>query len=107
MPRAKSKVTISDDTQPEKLYVQREIPVDRFSTVRQLVEIKPSTCDVCGYDVTRSNKLPPYEEMDEMEQIKIREVLKKHKDIHTTTEKANVIKESDIPKRWKKKPRFA
>lgn len=103
----KGKITISDDTQPEKLYVQREIPVDKFSTVRKLIEIKPSTCDICGYDVIRSNKLPDYEMMDALAKAKVADVLEKHKERHTSADKPKIIKESDIPTSWRKKPRFA
>ena len=90
-----------------KLYVMRTIPIDRFTSRRELVEILPSTCDVCGYDVCRSNKLPSYDKMDELEQAKVKEVLKKHKEKHSTAEGPKIIKGEDVPTRWSKKPRFS
>jgi len=101
----KNKITISEDT-PEKTFVERAVPIDKFTTHRELVEILPTTCDICGYDVARSNKLPPYETMDELAQLKIGEVLKAHKAQHLPNEVAKIIKESDVPTSWTKKPKF-
>jgi hypothetical protein len=105
-PRKKNKITISDDSIPEKLFVEREIPIDKFTKHRELVELLPSTCDICGYDVSRSNKLPPYDTMDELAQLKVGEVLKAHKATHLPHETSTVRKESELPTGWSRKPRF-
>ncbi|MHA2242952.1 MAG: hypothetical protein ACXACE_15215 [Candidatus Thorarchaeota archaeon] len=102
----KSKITISDDTQPERMFVEREIPIDKFTTGREMVEVLPSTCDICGYDVTRSNDLPPYAEMDELAQAKVLDVLKEHKKRHPV-QHSKAIPESSVSGEWRKKPKFA
>jgi hypothetical protein len=104
--KSNPKITVSDDTQPEKQYVVRDIPIDRFTTGRELVEVLPSTCDICGYDVTRSNELPPYDEMDELAQAKVLDVLKEHKKRHPV-QVSKAIPESKVSRTWRKKPKFA
>ncbi len=90
MPQKTTKATAIHKTAPKKTI--REIRIDRKTIRRIVVDVEPSTCEVCGYDVIRSNHgkflVDSYDELDAEGKLVIRQVLKKHRAIHSAAEAA-------------------
>ena len=76
-----------EEAKPKKIYTIREIPVDKHTRLRRVVEVDDATCIVCGYSVLRSNKEKfPFESVDDCGPDVLpvlKRVLEKHMEAHS------------------------
>lgn len=80
----------------EKKYVIREIVVDNTTTIRKRVELRPSTCIVCAYDVCERNGLRPYDELPVESQLRVDDALAEHKKRFHSKAEARVLREREL-----------
>jgi hypothetical protein len=94
MPRKKTELAAELATEKEssgadasaKTFVTYAKRVDKYNTRRVKVEVKPSTCDVCGHDMCSANKWPAYEELTPKQQLQAEQLLKAHKERYHTVD---------------------
>lgn len=92
-----SEEPITTNGSNEKKYVLVEIPVDKFYTKRTRILATPATCLECGYDVVMVNKLPAWEELNEFDQLQVRETLKGHMlKFHANASGKRIITEDEM-----------
>lgn len=85
---------------PEKRYVLKSVPIDKFSVKRIRVELTPSVCDLCGFDVIITNGLPSWDNLNSDQQLRVESAIKEHKQIYHSPAEGLVISESEMPKSW-------
>lgn len=87
----------TDSNEPE--YINQRIYIDKFNEKVVRVELTPSVCRICGFDVAAKRHgrwgLVPKEERNIVEQA-----LAAHKrEVHTLGD-LHIVKKSELPKQW-------
>jgi hypothetical protein len=68
----------------KKVFITKELPLDRFTIIRKRVEYKPSMCELCALDLAELNNLKPWEDADEEGRKLLASLVEEHKlQIHT------------------------
>lgn len=64
-------------------YIEVRDQIDAFSAITRRVKITPGVCTECGFDYCASQRppLPPYDDLDEDGQIRVRAAIKKHREL--------------------------
>lgn len=88
----------------DKQFVLVEVPVDKYYIKRTRIEATPGTCLECGFDVIMVNKLPKWDELNEFDQLQVRETLKIHvQKHHGNASGKRIITEAEMNKtNWEK-----
>jgi predicted nucleic acid binding AN1-type Zn finger protein len=90
-------ILLDEDVEPEKEYVLVTKKVDAFNTHTEYVELTPDQCNICGFSVCKTNKLPAYEFLDVDQKARVDGTLLSHARKHTSADKPQTVKESDLP----------
>lgn len=87
-----------DTTAPaEKRYVKYERQIDLYNIYRDLREVTPSVCDVCGEDIVAINpRLPKYEHATDAEKKLIEALVGEHKDKVHQGERSKSVGASEV-----------
>ncbi len=85
--------------------VLKEKKVDNFTTLRTRVVLTPCVCEQCGFDLCVTNGLGEYEDLAPEEKQRVKQAIKKHKELHVTSED-RVVAEEDLPTQWLRAPRL-
>lgn len=88
---------IPDPDEPE--YIVHKQYIDKFNTKCTRIEITPSVCRVCGFDVAKSRH-GRWGLVPATERKTVVEALEMHtRTVHTLGD-AHIIKKSQLPKQW-------
>jgi hypothetical protein len=79
----------------ERLFVLREKKIDAFTTLRTRHLLTPCVCEKCAFDVCEKNGLGEWDDLETEEKMKVKQAIKKHKELHVTSEN-KVVKESEL-----------
>jgi hypothetical protein len=96
-------VTKKPEEKEERLFVLREKKIDQFTTLRTRHLLTPCMCEACGFDLCAKNGLGEYADLLPEEQIRVKQAIKKHKELHTSSEQ-QVVKESELETSYLRKP---
>jgi hypothetical protein len=96
-------VTKKPEEKEEKLYVLRERKIDQFTTLRTRHLLTPCVCEKCGFDLCAKNGLGAWDDLEVEEKMKVKQAIKKHKELHITSEQ-QVVKESELETTYLRKP---
>jgi len=77
-------------------FVLKEKKIDLFSVLRTRILLTPCVCEQCGFDLCEKNGLGEYEDLAAEEQQRVKQAIKKHKELHITAED-RVVAEEDLP----------
>ncbi len=86
-------------------FVLKEKKIDLFSTLRTRVLLTPCVCERCGFDLCEKNGLGPYEDLTPDDKTRVKQAIKKHKELHVTSED-RVVAEEDLPTAHLRSPRL-
>ncbi len=86
-------------------FVLKEKKIDMFSILRTRVLLTPCVCEMCGFDLCETNGLGEYEELSVEEKARVKQALKKHKELHNPSED-RVVAEEDLPVMHLRSPRL-
>jgi hypothetical protein len=86
-------------------FVLKEKKIDMFSTLRTRVLLTECVCDQCGFDLCEKNGLGEYADLATDEQTRVKQALKKHKELHIASED-RVVAEEDLPTMHLRSPRL-
>ncbi len=87
----------------ERLFVLREKKIDNFTILRTRHLLTPCVCAECGFDLCVKNGLGEYDDLEPEEQMRVKQAIKKHKELHITSEQ-QVVKESELETSYLRKP---
>lgn len=92
-------VNKSYDEANEPEYIVRKIPIDKFNTKHIRIELTPSVCSICGFDIAEKRHgrwgLVPVSERKV-----VIEALAEHKKVVHTLGDLHIVKKSQLPKQW-------
>jgi hypothetical protein len=86
-------------------FVLKEKKIDLFSVLRTRVLLTPCVCEQCGFDLCEKNGLGEYDDLMPEEQQRVKQAIKKHKELHVTSED-RVVAEEDLPVSHLRSPRL-
>lgn len=76
----------------EPKYVIRAIHADKYTVVRKRVLLTPAVCEKCGVDLCELNGLPPYDELDDEQRLRVESALARHMKRHSLAEEPILTK---------------
>jgi hypothetical protein len=90
-------VTKSD--KPKRKFITKEIQIDKFNVKRTKVELTPSVCDICAFDVAAKH-FGSWYQVPETEKEKIKKAVEEHKRVVHPLNQNLIVDEDEIPTHW-------
>jgi hypothetical protein len=100
-----SKKEVASKPKTGRKLVMREKKIDQFTTLRTRHLLTPCVCERCGFDLCETNGLGDYDDLTIEEKARVKQAIKKHKELHVVSED-RVINEEDLPTSYLRKPRM-
>ncbi len=85
--------------------VMKEKKLDPFTTLRRRIVLTPCVCEQCGFDLCEKNGLGDYGDLGVEEKARVKQAIKKHKELHVVAEN-QVVLEEDMPTHHLRSPRL-
>jgi hypothetical protein len=82
-----------------KKFITKETVIDKFNVLRQRVELTPSVCDICAFDIAAKH-FGNWHNVPEAEHEKIAKALAEHKRVVHPLNQNLIVDESEIPTQW-------
>lgn len=83
----------------KRRFITRQARIDKFNVSRRRVELTPSVCDVCAFDVAEKY-FGSWHQVPLEEREKIQKALEMHKKtVHTTADNL-IVDEDELPTKW-------
>lgn len=68
----------------KKVFIIKELPLDRFTIIRTRVQYKPSMCELCALDLAELNNIKSWEDSDDEARKLLANLVAEHKaQVHT------------------------
>jgi hypothetical protein len=80
-------------------FITKQTIIDKFNTKCVRVELTPSVCDICAFDVAAKH-FGSWYNAPETEKIKIQKAVIEHKRVVHPLNQNLIVDESEIPKTW-------
>lgn len=84
---------------PQRKFITKEIIIDKFNTKRMQIELTPSVCDVCAFDVA-AKYFGTWHQVPNSEREKVQKAVIEHKRIVHPLNQNLIMDEDQIPTRW-------
>lgn len=94
---AESKVNKSSSS--KKKFITKEIQIDKFNVLRRRVELTPSVCDICAFDIA-AKRFGNWNGVPEAEKDKVIEAVEKHKQVVHPINMNMIVDEEQIATQW-------
>lgn len=85
------------EVKEKRRFIITEKHIDKKSIKRNRTLMTPAVCDECGLDLVALNKLRKYDELTEVEQVKLKAAVQEHKRAAHDKSSAKIINEEDLP----------
>lgn len=80
--------------------IRKEIPIDSKTVKRIRVEITPSVCEICAFDVAEYNGLGKWKDVPEYKHQDIIHALQEHKKVAHPVKEDMIVYEDEVPSVW-------
>ncbi len=84
---------------PQRRFITKEITIDKFNVKRVKLELTPSVCDICAFDVA-AKRFGSYHNAPQNEHKTIIEAVLEHKKVAHPLNQSTIIEEDQLPKMW-------
>ena len=88
-----------DDFPSKKMFITKSVIIDKFNTKCTRVELTPSVCDICAFDVAAKH-YGTWHNAPQSEKTKIRKAVIEHKRVVHPLNQNLIVSEDEIPKHW-------
>ena len=88
-----------DKPKSGKKFILKEVIIDKFNVKRNRIELTPSVCDICAFDVA-AKKYGNFHNAPVSEHDKIRMAVIEHKRVAHPLNQTLIVDEEEIPKAW-------
>jgi hypothetical protein len=90
---------VEEPKSTERKFITKETVIDKFNILRRRVELTPSVCDVCAFDIAAKH-FGDWYKVPESEKDKIKKAVIEHKRVVHPLNQNLIVDESEIPKTW-------
>lgn len=84
---------------PKKIFITKEIQIDKFNVKRERLELTPSVCDVCAFDIA-AKRFGNWYGVPEREHENIKNAVIEHKRVVHPINQNMIVEEDQIPTEW-------
>lgn len=91
--------TVTKSDKPKRKFISKETQIDKFNIKRVKIELTPSVCDVCAFDVAGKH-FGSWHNVPEIEKEKIKKAVEEHKRVVHPLNQNLIVDEDEIPTQW-------
>jgi len=95
----KTEVKTKSTATKRREFITKEIIIDKFNTKKIQIELTPSVCDICAFDVS-AKYFGTWYQVPQDQRTKIMEAVEKHKQVVHPLNQNKIMYEDQIPTQW-------